>query len=171
MLLQSLFAFACIRQVFTEKERVRCRLDGGCEEDRRHRELAEVSPGIEPAHVWREREAATAEGRPLRHAYREAALTGAPGARHPSYLLPRNYQCFAELDDCGHASETLHPGVPEHGCPCETGWVDLDDVYVLDSNGEVCGFRKPDGTMGTAEENQADAARYSQNYGLDARMC
>ena len=171
LLSQSSFAFARTRQVFTEKECLRCRLDGGCEEDGSQRELAEVVPGIEPAHVWREREAATAEGRPLRHAYREVALTGAPGARHPSYLLPRNYQCFAELDDCGHASETLHPGAPEHGCPCETGWVDLDDVYVLDSNGEVCGLRKPDGTMGTAEEDQADAARYSRNYGLDARMC
>ena len=128
MLLQSLLAFSCIVQVFTEKERVRCRLDGGCEEDGRQRELAEVVPDIEPAHVWREREAATAEGRPLRHAYREVALTGAPGARHPRYLLPRNYQCFAELDDCGHASETLHPGATEHGSSCETGWVDLDDV-------------------------------------------
>ena len=107
----------------------------------------------------------------MRHAYREVALTGAPGARHPRYLLPRNYQCFAELDDCGHASETLHPGATEHGSSCETGWVDLDDVYVLDANGQFLGFRKPDGTMGTAEENQADAARYSRNYGLDARMC
>ena len=127
MLLQSLLAFSCIVQVFTEKERVRCRLDGGCKEDGRQRELLEAVPDIEPAHVWREREAATAEGRPLRHAYREVALTGAPGARRPRYLLPRNYQCFAELDDCGHASETLHPGATEHGSSCETGWVDLDD--------------------------------------------
>ena len=164
MLLQSLFVFAWNCQVFTEKERVRCRLDGGCEEDGRQRELAEVVPGIEPAHVWREREAAVTEGRPLRHAYREVALTGAPGARHPSYLLPRNYQCFAELDDCGHASDTLHPGASEHGSSCETGWVDLDDVYVLDSSGEFLGFRKPDGTMGTAEENRADADSF------DARM-
>ena len=71
-----------IGQVFTEKERVRCRLDGGCEEDGRVRELVQIVPGTEPGHVWRER--AMAEGRSLRHAYREMPLTGAPGARHPS---------------------------------------------------------------------------------------
>ena len=135
------FGIPELKEVFTQQERLRCRLDGGCEEDGRQRELVEVVPVIEPAHLSREREAATAEGRPLCHAYREVALTGAPGARHPSYLLLRNCQCFAELGDCGHASETLHPGAPEHGCPCETGWLDLDTVYVLDSNCEVCGLR------------------------------
>ena len=37
LLSQSSFAFARTRQVFTEKERLRCRLDGGCEEDGRQR--------------------------------------------------------------------------------------------------------------------------------------
>ena len=88
------FGIPELKEVFTQQERLRCRLDGGCEEDGRQRELVKVVPDIEPAHLWREREAATAEGRPLRHAYREMPLTGAPGARHPSYLLPRNYQMF-----------------------------------------------------------------------------
>ena len=78
------FGIPELKEVFTQQERLRCRLDGGCEEDGRQRELVEVVPDIEPAHLSREREAATAEGRPLRHSYREMPLTGAPGARHPS---------------------------------------------------------------------------------------
>jgi len=165
------FGVTGLQEIFTEKERVRCRLDGGCEEDGRLRELVQVVPEIEPAHLRREREAAIAEGRPLRHAYREMPLTGAPGARHPSYLLPRNYLRFSELDDSGHASETLLTGSAEHGARSETGWLGLGDVYVLNSAGEVCGFRKPDGTMAIAEEHQADAVRYARNFSFDARMC
>ena len=150
---------------------MRCRLDGGCEEDGKQRELVEVVPDIEPAHLAREREAATAEGRPLRHAYREMPLTGAPGARHPSYLLPGNFCRFTELDDSGHAPETLQPGASEHGVPCDTGWVDRGEVYVMSSDGEILGFRKPDGTMASAEEHQADAIQYARNFAVDARMC
>ena len=165
------FGIAGLKEAFTVKERQRCRLDGGCEEDGRHRESVEVVPDVEPAHLWREREAATAEARPLRHAYRELPLTGAPGARHPCYLLPRNYQCFSALDDAGHAPETIQLGASEHETSCETAWVDPEDVYILNTDGEVCGFRKPDGTMATSADHQTDAALYARNFALDARMC
>ena len=163
--LKGLLRSVAIGQVFTEKERVRCRLDG------RVRALVQIVPGTEPGHVWRERELAMAEGRSLRHVYREMPLTGAPGSRHPSYLLPCNYQRFAGLDDSGHDSESLVSGASEHGVVCETGWVDLNDVYMVDSNDEVCGFRMPNGKMATLEEHKADGARYARNFGVDSRMC
>ena len=59
--------FGCghLKEVFTEEERRRCRLDGGQEEDGTHREDVEVVPAPQPAHELRERDAAAAEGRAM----------------------------------------------------------------------------------------------------------
>ena len=40
----------------------------------------------------------------------------------------------------------------------------------MNSDGEILGFRKPDGTMASAEEYQADAIQYARNFAVDARM-
>ena len=49
--------------------------------------------------------------------------------------------------------------------------MDPEDLYILSGDGELCGFRKADGTMATSEEHQTDAARYARNFAVGARMC
>ena len=41
----------------------------------------------------------------------------------------------------------------------------------MSSDGEILGFQKPDGTMASVEEYQADAIQYARNFAVDARMC
>ena len=98
-------------------------------------------------------------------------LTGAPGARHPLYLLPLNYQRYPDLDDSGHAPDALAPcasedidtaGAEDHDASesaagCETGWVDPLQVYVQEPNGEVTGFLSPGGSMAMADQHAEDA--------------
>ena len=86
----------------------RCRLDGGEEEDGTQRlPDVDVVPAPEPAHVLRERTQAGDEGRAMRHPYRGMPLTGPPAARFPSYLLASQFDAYADLDENGHAPETL----------------------------------------------------------------
>ena len=103
----------------------RCRLDGGEEEDGTQR-LPDVDavPAPEPAHVLRERRQAADEGRAMRHPYRGMPLTGAPAARFPSYLLASQFDAYADLDENGHAPETLGVDSPTQAAGCSTGWVD-----------------------------------------------
>ena len=104
----------------------------------------------------------------MRHPYRGMPLTGAPAARFPSYLLASQFGAYADLDENGHAPETLEVN---QAVGCSTGWVDPARVYVSDTDGEVQGIRKADGTMATEEELQAEARRYSANFAADTRFC
>ena len=164
--------FGCddLKEVFTEEERRRCKLDGGFEEDGTKRGTVEVVPAPEPAHVLREKDTAIAEGRALRHPYRGMPLTGAPGARFPLYLRAEQFYRYPDLDSNGHADDTLDAGAPEH-CACSTGWIDKAALYVTSATGLVTGFRKPDGSVASQPELQSEARRYSWNFATDSRFC
>ena len=123
------FGHGELKEVFTAEERKRSRLDGGFEEDGRQRDDVEIVAAPEPAHVLRERDMAMAQARAMRHPYRAMPLTGAPPARFPLYLAPREFCRFPTLDENGHAPETLDPGddegtVTEGGAGYQTGWID-----------------------------------------------
>ena len=164
------FGCAHLKEVFTAEERKRCRLDGGQEEDGTQRDDVEIVPAPEPAHVLREKDMAAAENRPMRHRYKGMPLTGAPAARFPLYLQAHYFDRYPDLDASGHAPETLDVIAPEHdGCP--TGWIDTSQLYVTSPDGSVEGFRKANGAVATAEELQADARRYSENFAADGRFC
>ena len=130
----------------------------------------EVVPAADPAHVLRESDQAGAQGRAMRHPYRGMPLTGAPAARFPTYLLAQHFDRHPDLDENGHAPETLD-GAPEHPAGCDTGWIDPSQIYETTLDGAVRGFRKADGAIATAEELEADAARYSKNFAADGRFC
>ena len=166
--------FGCtdLKEVFTADEKKRCRLDGGADDDGTPRlPNVEVVPAPDPGHVLRERHAAEHEGRPLRHAYRDMPLTGAPAARFPSYLQAGCFDRFPDLDENGHAAATLAPVASEHCCDCDTGWIDPAATYVTDGDGKMCGFRKVGGGVASANELEAEAKRYAKNFSYDVRFC
>jgi hypothetical protein len=166
--------FGCpeLQEVFTADEKKRCRLDGGEDEDGTQRlPNVDVVPAPEPAHVTREKMQAADEGRAMKHPYRGMSLTGAPAARFPKYLWAKRFNAYEDLDENGHAPETLDVGAPEHDAGCNTGWIDYTDCYIIDGDKQVKGFRKADGDMATEEELQGEARRYSQNWAADSRFC
>ena len=128
-------------------------------------------PAPEPAHVLRERMQAADEGRPMRHPYRGMPLTGAPAARFPKYLWTKRFNDYEDLDNNGHAPETLDIAESERDGGCDTGWVDHADCYILDGDRQVKGIRKVNGSMATEEELQNEAGRYSASWAADSRFC
>ena len=106
----------------------------------------------------------------MKHSYRGMALTGAPGARCPTYLRADQFDRYPDLDGNGHAPETLDIDASDH-TECDTGWIDVHQVYVTDSDGKVQGFRKADGSIASEEDLEADARRYSANFSADSRFC
>ena len=166
------FGCAALKEVFTEDEKKRCRLDGEAEIDGTLRlPNVEVVPAGEPGHILREKQLAEYEGRPMRHPYREMPLTGAPAARLPLYLQANQFDRYPDLDENGHDAVTLCPSASEHSAGEETGWIDTDALYVTDPNGSVIGFRKSDGSMASAKDIEEEAQRYAQNFAADARFC
>ena len=166
--------FGCpdLKEVFTADEKKRCRLDGEADDDGTLRlPNVEVVPAADPGHVLRERHAAEHEGRPLRHAYRDMPLTGAPAARFPAYLQAGQFDRYPDLDENGHDAETLLPGASEHSCDNNTGWFDATALYETDEDGEVTGFLKADGSKATEHDLEVDARRYAKNFASDARFC
>ena len=142
----------------------RCRLDGGEDEGGTLRlPNVDVVPAPEPAHVLREKMQAADEGRAMRHPYRGMPLTGAPAARFPKYLWAKRFNDYEDLDNNGHAPETLDIGASDHDAGCDTGWIDHADCYILDGDRQVKGVRKVNGSMATEEELQDEAKRYSAN--------
>ena len=107
----------------------------------------------------------------MKHAYRDMPLTGAPAARFPKYLRDDQFLRFEDLDENGHAPETLDVGAVEHDAGCFAGWVDPTESYITDAEGRVQGFKKQDGSMASEEDLQEDARRYSRNWAADARFC
>ena len=63
-------------------------------------------------------------------------LTGAPAARFPKYLWAKRFNDYEDLDDNGHAPETLDVGASEHDTGCDTRWIDHADCYILDGDRE-----------------------------------
>ena len=144
--------------VFTEEEKKRCRLDGGEDEDGTLRlPNVDVVPAPEPAHVLREKMQAADEGRAMRHPYRGMPLTGAPAARFPKYLWVKRFNGYEDLDENGHARQTLDISASEHDAGCDAGWIDHTDCYILDGDRQVKGLRKADGSMATEKEMQDEA--------------
>jgi hypothetical protein len=136
--------FGCqeLKEVFTADEKKRCRLDGGADDDGTLRlPNVEVVPAADAGHVLREKRQAEHEGRPMRHAYREVPLTGAPAARFPMYLHANQFDRYPDLDENGHDPATLDTGAPEHSSDQEAGWIDAAALYITDGDGKVTGFR------------------------------
>ena len=163
--------FGCpdLKEVFTADEKKRCRLDGGADDDGTLRlPNVDVVPAPDPGHVLRERYAAEHEGRPLRHAYREMPLTGAPAARFPAYLQACQFDRYPDLDENGHDPEALLSG---DDAIHDSAWIDAEAIYVTDGDGKVIGFRKADGSVASDEDLTADAKRFAKNFASDARFC
>ena len=138
-----------MQEIFTAEEKKRCRLDGANEEDGTQRlPNVDVVPAPDRAHVLREKQT----GKAMRHPYRGMPLTGAPAARFPKYLWSKHFDDYADLDENGHAPETLDIDASEHESPNSTGWLDYTICYILSAGGLVQGFRKPDKTMATNED-------------------
>ena len=183
--IESAKQFGCpdLPEVFTAEEKKRCRLDGGEDEGGTLRlPNVDVVPAPEPAHVLREKMKAADEGRAMRHPYRGMPLTGAPAARFPKYIWAKRFNDYEDLDDNGHAPETLNIGAPEHNetlnigasehnAGCDTGWIDHADCYILDGDRQVKGFRKVAESMATEEDLQDEGRRYAANWAADARFC
>ena len=175
--IESAKQFGCpdLPEVFTAEEKKRCRLDRGEDEGGTLRlPNVDVVPAPEPAHVLREKMKAADEGRAMRHPYRGMPLTGAPAARFPKYIWAKRFNDYEDLDDNGHAPETLNIGAPEHNetlnigasehnAGCETGWIDHADCYILDGDRQVKGFRKVAESMATEEDLQDEGRRYAAN--------
>ena len=175
--IESAKQFGCpdLPEVFTAEEKKRCRLDGGEDEGGTLRlPNVDVVPAPEPAHVLREKMKAADEGRAMRHPYRGMPLTGAPAARFPKYIWAKRFNDYEDLDDNGHApetlnigasehNETLNIGASEHNAGCDTGWIDHADCYILDGDRQVKGFRKVAESMATEEDLQDEGRRYAAN--------
>ena len=70
----------------------------------------------------------------MKHPYRGMSLTGAPASRFPKYLWAKRFNDYEDLDENGHAPETLDVGVPEHGAGGNTGWINYTDNYIIDAD-------------------------------------
>ena len=51
------------------------------------------------------------------------SLTGTAAARFPKYLWARCVNDYEDLDENGHAPETLDLGAPEHDAGGNAGWL------------------------------------------------
>ena len=107
----------------------------------------------------------------MKHPYRAMPLTGAPAARFPRYLWSKRFDDYQDLDENGHAPETLDLATPERDTGCNTGWIDYRACYVIDESGQVQGFQKTDGSIATEEEMRNEARRYGANWAADTRFC
>ena len=166
--------FGCgLPEILTLKQCERARLDGGLEEDGSTREVAHVVPRILPAHVLREQQAAEAQGRPLRDAYRAIPLSGAPGARLPQYLLRSSVgrQMVFVLDENGNAPDTVD--LPDDtAARVEQGMVDVNSHLITDDRGCVEGFRVEGANVQADDETlKKDARDFSYNWSRDSRAC
>ena len=158
---------------YSQPKRKRCRLDGGEDEGGTLRlPNVDVVPAPEPAHVLREKMQAADEGRAMRHPYRGMPLTGAPAARFPKYLWAKRFNDYEDLDDNGHAPETLDIGASEHDAGCDTGWIDHADCYILDGDRQVKGVRKVNGSMATGRAaGRSSAIQRKLGYGRALLLC
>ena len=82
----------------------------------------------------------------MKHPYRGMSLTGAPAARFPKYLWAKRFNAYDDVDENGHAPETLDCGASEHDAGCNTGWIDYTDCYIIDGDKRVMGFAKQTAT-------------------------
>ena len=81
----------------------------------------EVVTPADPGHVLRERQQAEFEDRAMKHPYRGMSFTGAPAARFPAYLRANQFDCYPNLDENGHAPETLTVVLPSTLLNAERG--------------------------------------------------
>ena len=93
--------------------------------------------------------------------------------------MANQFDRYTDLDENGHDPETVEAGATdeektgalEHTTGCDTGWIDPEELYIMNKDGEVEGFRKADGSMASKEELGEDARRYSVNFAADTRFC
>ena len=107
----------------------------------------------------------------MKYSYRGKSLTSGPAARIPKYLWARCFNDNEDLDENGHAPETLNMRAPEHDAAGNTRWINYTDGYTVDTDNKVIGFRKANGDEATEEELQDASLRNSKNSASDSRFC
>ena len=77
------------------------------------------------------------------------SLTCAPAVRFREYLQAIWFHDYEDLDEHGHAPETLDVGAPQHDAGGDARWINYTDTYIIDTDKNVIGFRKADGDTAT----------------------
>ena len=156
---------------FSAQQQRRSRLDGEPEEMDDDGPLRPHLPVTEPepnGHLRAEAQAAAAEQRPHRDAYKELPLTGCVQSMMPTYRLSRSFGHIRVPDEYGHYSAG-DGAATEHADAC--GLCDVAGEYELDEKGEVVGLRLPTGAAATEEDILADSAAWATSFARDQRSC
>ena len=148
---------------FTIQQQKRSRFDGQVEEAD---DSAPLRPFIavterEPnSHLRTEEANSIAEQRPMRNPYKELPLTGAIQSMMPMYRRSDSFGQVEIPDEYGY-----YPSVATERTD-NSGWLPHGKEYVVDSSGEVTGFRTPDGEEATPEQIHDDCRAWSTSLSL-----
>ena len=156
---------------FSRQQQRRSRFDGEVEamDDRgpfrKHLPVTEAEPN---GHLRAEAQAAVAEQRPHRDAYKELPLTGCVQSMMPSYRLSSSFGRIRVPDEYGHYPPD-DSAATEHTVAC--GLCDVGGEYDLGDAGEIVGFRFPSGTVATDCDILTDTAAWATSLARDQRAC
>ena len=153
---------------FKPQQQRHSRFDGKAEEaddTAPLRPLIEVTEREPNGHIRTEEANAIAGQRQMRNFYKELPLTGSTQSLMPMYRRSDSFGQVEVPDEYGY-----YPSVAtEH--TDNSGWLRHGKEYVVDSSGEVTGFRTPDGENATPEQIQDDCIAWSISFARDQRAC
>ena len=152
---------------FSARQQKQSKLDGEVEEaDDRKPKRAKMDTTMEElnGHLKKENEACAAQGRPMRHSYKELPLTGAIQSMMPSYRRPDSFGRICEPDEYGY-----YHGHRERRQPQHIGLQDCHKEYDTKIDGEIKNFRLPDGSVATTADLAADCQAWKTSFARDQR--
>ena len=153
---------------FTPQQQKRSRFDGQVEEADDNaplRPIIAVTEREPNGHIRTEEANSITEQRPMRNPYKELPLTGATQSMMPMYRRSDSFGQVEVPDEYGY-----YPSVATERTD-NSGWLPHGKEYVVDSSGEVTGFRTPDGEEATPEQIHDDCRAWSTSFARDQRAC
>jgi len=151
---------------FSKKQQSRCRFDGEPEEaddEKKVRRFIPVTQSEPNGHLKREEERCIG-GAKAQHPYKELPLTGACQSLMPTFRLASFFGCIKVPDEFGY--------YPESDCkPSPEGWLENKKQYITTENGQVTGFRMPDGDTASEGDIADDAVKWKTCFAIDSRTC
>ncbi|MCP4200797.1 MAG: hypothetical protein GY769_02535, partial [bacterium] len=152
---------------FTARQQRQSRMDGGEEEDGTLRECVDVAAPVEPVHVERERSLAAALSRqPLTGtaAYRDLSLTGAFQSIFPAYRQRSSF-CLLAWQSQPTLNIIAGPADTASSKTCHPRR--LKDLFTVDEHGQILEILKPDGTVSSEADREADAKQWAAHFADD----
>ena len=153
---------------FTPQQQKRSRFDGQVEEADDNsplRPIIAVTEREPNGHIRTEEANSITEQRPMRNPYKELPLTGATQSMMPMYRRSDSFGQVEVPDEYGY-----YPSVATERTD-NSGWLPHGKEYVVESSGEVTGFRTPEGEEATPEQIQDDCKAWSTSFARDQRAC